>query len=752
MDIQNVFRADSLSVGNILAAPGEGYYVPAYQRGFRWEPENVERLFEDITGGLLRFLDGELNAIVFIGSIIVIRDTGARTVHPYVRNHTPQTVQLIIDGQQRLSTLCVIAAVLAKWIREEMSKLGEDESDFWFADRSQQELATLQSLYSFDRNLGSPGHKRVYPRLIRALSDQWSVDPDNAKYASPIAKYLHEKIRSDYGTEPAIDVKVPAAIERVESYIEGLLIDGEPDDEGVRITLPAPEEIASRKLSDGAVALEKLLVCEVPTNFESSLESEVQKRLLRLLVFSRYLSDCVALTVVRPSSEDYAFDVFESLNTTGEPLNALETFKPQIVRHVGLDAFEGSEEHRHFVAIESFLGSGASSTRQRRLSSLLIAHCLSDEGVRLSGHLSDQRRYLRRSYDESSSNEDRRKFLDSLASMAAFQKNTWNAGQISSPAALDIPPGCEQAAIVLKVLRDSKHDITIAPLFRYWELLREGQISSTQFDEICLALAAFYLIWRTTRWKTKGIDDRYRSLMSGNTQKKRKPHARRKNAAGLTPDELRRILCSTLQDEGKICGLESYVALASSTPQYGNLPQAALRFFLLVAAHDTVVDTNSPGLTTKGNPGIRPTITWAEFSREFSIEHMAPQTPPDGTGYDKSIYDGSKAVNRLGNLTLLPLAINQSVSNRQWQDKRDIYGALCAETSEEAAQKLTNLDALSGASEALLASAGYLTHTRALANAPEILDADYITERGRRLATLAWDQLSLWLDWEKNSV
>ena len=50
----------------------------------------------------------------------------------------------------------------------------------------------------------------------------------------------------------------------------------------------------------------------------------------------------VGVTVVSAPGA-YAFDMFESLNTTGEPLTVFETFRPKVIQAEGLDKYENSD-------------------------------------------------------------------------------------------------------------------------------------------------------------------------------------------------------------------------------------------------------------------------------------------------------------------------------------------------------------------------------------------------------------------------
>ena len=46
---------DSSTVFNLLNVQGTGYYIPLYQRQYRWTSENAERLLADILDGISGF-------------------------------------------------------------------------------------------------------------------------------------------------------------------------------------------------------------------------------------------------------------------------------------------------------------------------------------------------------------------------------------------------------------------------------------------------------------------------------------------------------------------------------------------------------------------------------------------------------------------------------------------------------------------------------------------------------------------------
>ena len=78
---------------------------------------------------------------------------------------------------------------------------------------------------------------------------------------------------------------------------------------------------------------------------------------IRTLMFSAYFCNCIVLTKVVSGDESAAFDIFDALNTTGEPLTALETLKPRVVNlKIRLpNHYAGSESERCFKTMRRIL-------------------------------------------------------------------------------------------------------------------------------------------------------------------------------------------------------------------------------------------------------------------------------------------------------------------------------------------------------------------------------------------------------------
>lgn len=85
---------ESISLKSIEDFKKEGinFYIPSYQRGYRWKTKQVSQLIEDIDS----FIPTEKNPFYFLQALAVAKDS------------TKQNVLNVVDGQQRLTTINLI--------------------------------------------------------------------------------------------------------------------------------------------------------------------------------------------------------------------------------------------------------------------------------------------------------------------------------------------------------------------------------------------------------------------------------------------------------------------------------------------------------------------------------------------------------------------------------------------------------------------------------------------------------------------
>jgi len=99
-------------------------------------------------------------------------------------------------------------------------------------------------------------------------------------------------------------------------------------------------------------------------------------------------------------SENWAF--IQSLNATGTPLTALETFKPLVVSLVASNngGFKGSKSEEYFEQVDQLLGSLRSASSKNKLTNdYLTVFALTHDGTKLSTQFSAQRRWLTEKYN-----------------------------------------------------------------------------------------------------------------------------------------------------------------------------------------------------------------------------------------------------------------------------------------------------------------------------------------------------------------
>ncbi|MGV9251775.1 GmrSD restriction endonuclease domain-containing protein [Streptomyces sp. NPDC003697] len=768
METREIFDAAPRAVAEFLSETGQGLYIPPYQRAYSWESAKVKRLIADVSHGLEQTTELE-DSICFLGTVIALRDLQYTTVEPIDRPMVPPKVMTIIDGQQRLTTLLLLTTVLHEEISVRARRLPKNsgEARDWCYNQAIDVTSRLTDTFEEDMRYGE-GDFRYYPRMVRSYHDVWSRQADRAKYDSPIGYYLHQYGRyardgestKDYkhvsfveGEATDANAQAHRGLEAIRSFVRRTLRNAVSASRNAR-------EDETEILSAGAIcASSKLQEALFNSPFPESVIEDANDdqrigSLLRLIVFANYLLNRVTVAVVTAKREDYGFDMFEALNTTGQPLTAIETFKPKAIQNEGLNSWNGSESYNYFDTVEKYLDrSSSADQRQTATSNILIPFALLHDGSRLSKRLSDQRRYLRNAFDKEADQAGRRIFLHSLAEVTRFVSGPW-----ASPGSLPEHSDDElhlQAELCLQVLREVKHDIVIAPLTRYFaahQLSTGEQIDKRAHEYLTAvrAIGAFFALWRGAFGGTHGIDNIYRKLMAHDPQASGPRFARFGQELTTVPpvEDMLSFLRQQLQSEG-IAEKEQWVAKAAATPVYSS-SRHLTKLLLLAASNDSAPDDEQQGLIVQGRGGLLSTLNldrWNDASFS-SIEHIAPQNA-SVNGWDPKIYEDSATIHVLGNLTLLPKVENSSASDRSWELKRLMFRALSARTVEEAEKTLALASregiSLGDGAEAIIRRARHLPLVSSLAQREEDWTEKFIRERSERLCSLAWDSLAPWL-------
>ncbi|MCT7351626.1 DUF262 domain-containing HNH endonuclease family protein [Streptomyces sp. 15-116A] len=778
---KEIFEAQSKSVRELLSDNGLGLYLPPYQRPYGWGKDKVEKLLDDTLHGL-KNLGEAPDSFTFLGTVITIHDVNHVTVKPIVKPEVPSKVLTVIDGQQRLSSLLILLVGLHNLIRQRAWKVFKgnepDPTDSARIQLYSETINILQMLGASFYERKNFGSTPIYPRLIRAFVDQWAKTDKLKLYESPIANLIYsysvladdEKPTSkptDFRPKPRPNAGEGEGdlIKRFNEIRTALtkLVQRKPIEE--LEDLPPLATLATNIEFQRALFNHELdpEFC----NWMGQLQDEPEAELMRLVMFAAYSLNRIALTVVQGKDEDYAFTIFESLNTTGEPLTAFETFLPRVVMATKIEDYQGSDAYAYMKAVQGYLDRfDVGDKLQNATRDLLVTFALAETGKKLSKRLPDQRVYMRDTFERhKDSADDRSAYLRHLSDTAAFIGNTWEPLPNTSRTlpGLEATVMTDTVKLCLGFLNALNHTIAIAPLVRFYsEAVHadEGEVKTkriAEFEKAIKAITAFTVFWRATRRGTGNIDSQYRAVMAGDSLTGMGPLARQwefpdasKPDPTVDAELLKKELAARLTHpkHGAIPNLASFLADASALPLY-SISRPLTRFLLLAAYHDTIEDPENPGLIVQGKAGLASCFTadgW-EDETHLTIEHIAPQQAT--SGWDQEFYSEKETVHKLGNLVLAPGAANTSLSSRPWTEKKVLYAALGAKTADEA-KSILNSSGLTFAqtTEDLVAMQRYLPHLRALGQREDEWNPTFMDQRADVLLRLAYTRLRGWLGLE----
>lgn len=800
VDANSIFKAVSKTPQELLSDTGLGLYIPSYQRPYSWDKSKVSRLIEDLGHGIKTLLRHD-DSFTFLGTVITIHDTNNVTVQPIVKEDVPSKVLTVIDGQQRMTTLLILCLALhnqiqlfqkkflkkMKQIEKVLNGEGENLSINFgeeFSDEVRYNLDAYEWLngqVSIILNLLSKtfyekqsyGECPLYPRMIRSLDDQWSKKGKNKKYDSPIANLIFNYIsnidREDYDVEEYKPIKRDGNIEGEDAVIDRFLQLSKliASLTGKKATSSEMEEVPSvDEIYESEQFQESLFGYSIKERISGlhNEEKSIFDDMFLLVTYANYVLKRVVLTVVQGKNEDYAFTIFESLNTTGEPLTAFETFKPRVVSVVGLEHYSASEEKRYMDETASYLSEfNVGEGLQKATKELLIQFLGAYSGDKVSGRLAEQRSKLKTSFEELKTTEDRMLFIRTLTHCANFKKDLWNSkhNYENLNTYFEFNQLSQTSKLCLRFLADINHSIVIPVLVIFFKQVVEEKdvdLKKQRFGEfecVLKAVTAFSILWRSSREGTAGIDNEYRELLNKESEfTDFSPIAIRFNKYNnINLNALKAELKSRLQDDqrkGKIIDRESFIQNSFARPIYKKAPKIA-KILLLAAHHDGIEPNDKSGLLIKGKVATNDCLTYDNYIDDttMSLEHIAPQN--NAKNWNGSIYELADTVHTLGNLTLVSYSLNSALSNRMWAEKQVFYQVIGARTHQEASDILKHAAESQNISfrehsHEILTSHKYMPNLVALGDYAGSWTKEFIETRSKHLYGLAWDELIKWLE------
>ena len=172
-----------MAITSIDKLMGRTFFVPSYQRGYRWGRQEVEALLNDLWEFYLQ-TDGEKNVFYCLQPIVLYKDEQAR--------------ENLLDGQQRLTTIYLLLSYLDSRRREEgydkplftlEYATREDSADFLakklFASEEAEVASNvdyhyMRAAYSYIKDwfTQAPKHPGAAAKLIPLLLDEDGKGPN----------------------------------------------------------------------------------------------------------------------------------------------------------------------------------------------------------------------------------------------------------------------------------------------------------------------------------------------------------------------------------------------------------------------------------------------------------------------------------------------------------------------------------------------------------------------------------------------
>ena len=767
--VKDLFEAEAGSFGDTMMAHNGvvGYKVPEYQRQYNWRSEHLRRLLADCLSGFHRLSTSHGPEYTFLGSIILATDESSEPTFD-------STSLIVVDGQQRLTSLILTTCALFQRIKEHRVDIRELTSDtqHWLDAEIETQLTQLHqcALGQFMR-LGST---YPYPRMIRS-GDNRGDSAAKSDYRSPIGRFLWQF--ADYAANliptfqfGTIDNEVPGShVARNYKYIcqelDGQLYD--PDSQSYEDD--ADEDI-------GVVPKSKFKEVNFLRLFRRrDVHSDQRTRnrcagelagsfeaagLARLLLFSSYLTQRVVLTRVEAQNEGDAFDIFDALNTTGEPLTALETCKPLVIRFEnGGNGYAGSKSEEAWEAMEKSLAETYVEPAKQQLETkqLLTSFALYFDGYKLPLDLTNQRRYLRERFRQASSlNADTAQgFVRSLSEMAEFRLQYWDKAAIDGLGVSAAgPEESDSLKLCLRFIADMNTSLAIPILARYWSECGEYD-EDQSFLSATKAVTAFLALRRSVTVGTARIDSDFRHLMGNRPSSGGDPLCigTRISHRILPIESLKGELREYLRQPQ--IGVEdklSWMAKPQDVEFGRQSPRPLCRFLLLAASHNARPDESRPGLFKKAGVVEGADIDFFNHrnwmgQKYATVEHIAPETNP-GNGWQRDIYTRAATRQQIGNLLLLPERENQSIGNSKWQRKRVFYAALAAKSRSERDALVETAKSEGyrfGKKTQILLQSQERLHMLDHLDRVEDWTARLIEQRTENILELVWDEISPWL-------
>lgn len=763
-----------------FSQPGRGFYVPYYQRPYAWDSENAKKLVTDIFYGIKRTITKPNNSL-FLGTVILHNEKDVKVgVHADTPNLLTK-VSNVVDGQQRITSIAMLACVMSQCVSEMVTlllKLEPPPIDIVkLIDDLKNQKLHLEEFYSVEIK-NSAANPRIKPLIIRAgeigsnpSSDQWTLAGKVINfYRSNTSAFLSDFITSDSAIMSTNDERIQSVIDVFKEQIKDQLKEAD--------LAVATGLLNSTGTSGGS--LYNFIAYPPDIQNLQMLEHDSQKVVcagILLLAACYFLKNCCHLVVIECADLDLAFDMFQSLNATGTPLTAFEVFKPHLVKEWGSNY--ASIVKPEVDRIEKVFETESTAALKEDLTDrVLVSTARIYNGKEISAKFSEERDWLVDSLPKATPTlaptvviyiADQAEYCQNFIEPRKPSRNSVDFALVTHLMDLGIKnQQADEASLCVYYLREAGHVFAHNVLSLFYSNLLRAQgtpalvnHAADEFLSASKALAAFFTLWMGAG-KGGFPDATYKKLFQQNAPNITVTTGSANQTAAYVKEAFRNALIQrVIYDElnpnnAKLLWVNEAKNFAWYTKK------AVCKFALFVASHDAATDLNAgkEGLFTNGMKNSANMLNcraWHGSNYEV-IEHVAPRDKPTPikfqTHFDDSVYPGNKSVvDRIGNLSLLSREINSSISS-EWPEKVFYYWSLTTPSSTTAGpngaalQKALGLTSLPPSLSSLVASSNYVPHLAPLAYRGTLglkWDSSFIEQRSEHICERVFDTLDRWL-------
>ena len=406
----------TLTKGDLIGYGSNPYFsIPPYQRQYTWGTPQVLRLLGDVYDYFLEACEETANRKIdreedeesafsekFIGTFILVEKS------PEIKR--AKTVLEVVDGQQRLTTLCLsiaagirvlleisekIAALreeetidpkvasfvrkvckeFAEQIRKKITMLYDSSNANNYAPNLFREECDIPEQKSKNSRLRNNSSRRGIPKSCEIA--EMTDDEVKACYKSPTARFFFyfAKVGDILSTRNLSRQEFSEAISSLQTGEKYLVYEEEGEEnlcykrnyklsydflfqlskgmeyDGDFEKLPFNKDLSVENQYEPKPMRKQVEDCVLPTSDLRELvetlidefpqeESLASKELWRLMTAALYvfsyldfLSNRVSIAVITGNKET-ALDLFETMNTAGQPLGCVETFIPEVYQAV----------------------------------------------------------------------------------------------------------------------------------------------------------------------------------------------------------------------------------------------------------------------------------------------------------------------------------------------------------------------------------------------------------------------------------